>query len=184
MKTLASFLCLISLSAALAQDESFPSGPKAGEKLGEVKVFAFSGPDAGKEVQLFKQATGPALVVFVHQLTRPAFQFMKPVDKFAAELAEDKLQTHFVWLTDDKEKTEEFLKRAQNSLNLQSPVSICLEGKDGPPTYGLNDKVILTVLLSKDNKVVANFAFVDPSGRDSKKVLAAMAKLMGKKPPE
>ena len=182
MKTLASLVCALTLAAAYAQD-SFPSGPPVGEKLSEFKALSFWGPDAGKEVQLLKEGTGPTLVVFVHQLTRPAFQFIRPVDKYAAELAEDKLKTHLVWLTDDKDKTEQFLNRAKNSLKLESPVSICLDGKDGPPAYGLNDKVTLTVLLSKDNKVVANFSLVDPSGRDSEKVKAAMAKLMGKKLP-
>lgn len=184
MRTTAVLIALLSFAAIYAQDESFPSGPKAGEALGEFKVVHFSGPDAGKEAQLYKKSQGPALVVFVHKITRPALQFMKPVDKYASELADDKLQSHFVWLTDDKEETEKFLNRAKNSLNLQSTLSICLDGgKDGPASYGLNDKVTLTVLLSKDGKVVSNFALVDPSGADAGKVLDAMAKLMGKKRP-
>jgi hypothetical protein len=89
------------------------------------------------------------------------------------------------WVTGNKENIENFLKRAENSLSLKSPVSICLEGgKDGPATYGLNDKVQITVLVAKDNKVVANFALTDPNANDSGRVIAAIAKMLGKEPPK
>jgi hypothetical protein len=163
--------------------DSFPSGPPVGDKLGDFKSHAFSGPDAGKEFKLHdKNKASPTLVIFVHKITRPALQFLRPVDKYAAE--NEKLAGHIVWLSEDKDKTEEFLKRAEKSLNLQTPISICLEGKDGPATYGLNDKVTLTVLVAKEGKVVANFALVDPNANDSAKVIAALAKVLGKPAPK
>jgi hypothetical protein len=169
--------------------DSFPSGPQVGDKLGEFKAHAFSGPDAGKELKVIEKTKGdPALIIFMHAqsevgITRPGLQFLRPVDKYAADNA--KLATHIVWVTGDKEKTEGFLKRAENSLNLQSPVSICLDGgKYGPAAYGLNDKVQITVLVAKGNKVVANFALSDPNGNDSKKVIAALARVLGKDPPK
>jgi hypothetical protein len=168
---------------------SFPSGPAAGDKLPDFKAQAYSGGDAGKEFKLFdKVKGGPTLLIFMHGpseigITRPGLQFLRPVDKYVSEL--DKLTTQIVWVTADKEKTEGFLKRAENSLNLKMPISICLEGgKDGPATYGLNDKVQITVLVAKDNKVVANFALTDPNAKDSTKVIAAVAKLLGKAPPK
>ncbi len=170
-------------ASVLAAGDSFPSGPLVGDKLAEFKLHAFSGGDAGKELKfLEKTKGGPTLLVFVHKITRPGLQFLRPVDKYAAE--NENLASHIVWITEDKDKTEEFLKRAQNSLNLQTNVGICLESKDGPPAYGLNDKVTLTVLVAKDNKVVANFALVDPNGKDARKVIEAMAKVLGKDPPK
>jgi hypothetical protein len=167
---------------------SFPSGPAVGDKLAEFKAHAFSGADAGKEFKFLEKTKGaPTLVIFMHAatenaITRPGLQFLRPVDKHAA--ANTKLATQIVWVTGDKEKTEAFLKRAEQSLNLQSPVSICLEGKDGPAAYGLNDKVSITVLIAKEGKVVANFALVDPNAKDSAKVIAAMAKVLGKESPK
>lgn len=181
----------VALLTALLQagGDTFPSGPPAGEKLPDFKAHAFFGPDAGKEFMLHaKTKGGPTLLIFMHApseigITRPGFQFLKPVDAFAAE--QEKLATQIIWVTGDKDNIEKFLKRAENSLGLKSPVGICLEGgKDGPATYGLNDKVQVTVLVAKDNKVVANFAFADPNANDSTRVIAAVAKLLGKDPPK
>jgi hypothetical protein len=171
-------------AAIIAQGDSFPSGPAVGEKLGDFKAHAFSGADAGKEFKFFAKAKGgPTLLVFMHApndigITRPGLQFLKPVDKYAAD--SDKLTTHIIWVSGDKDKTEGYLKRAENSLGLKSPICICLEGKDGPAAYGLNDKVSITVLVAKEGKVVANFALVDPNAKDSAKVIAAVAKVLGK----
>lgn len=163
-----------------------PSGPNPGDKLQEFKVHAFSGPNEGKEFEVIKATkNGPTLLIFVHKITRPALQLLRPVDEYAAK--EEKLAAHIVWLTGDKgdkDKTEEFLKRAKNSLNFQVPQSIALDGKDGPPAYGLNDQVALTVLVAKEGKVVNNFAFTDPNANDGPKVIAAIAKVLGREPPK
>jgi hypothetical protein len=186
MLTTSAFLLSLSLFAG---GDSFPSGPLVGDKLGEFKSHAFSGPDAGKEFKFIEKTKGgPTLLIFMHGssdngITRPGLQFLRPVDKYAAE--NEKLAAHIIWVTGDKEKTEGFLKRAENSLNLQSPIGICLDGgKDGPGAYGLNDKVAITVLVAKDNKVVANFALSDPNGNDSRKVIVALAKVLGKEAPK
>ena len=177
---------LIFTAALYAGD--FPSGPQVGDKLPDFKAHAYFGPDAGKEFKLHDRIKGgPTLLIFMHApdapITRPGFQYLKPVDQYASE--QEKLATHIVWVTGDKDNIEKFLTRAEKSLNLKSPVSICLEGgKDGPATYGLNDKVQITVLLAKDNKVVANFALTDPNAKDAPKVIAAVAKLLGKEPPK
>ena len=176
------FRCTI-LAGLLLAGGDFPSGPQVGDKLPPCKIQAFSGPDAGKEVELLKQIKGaPALVIFVHKITRPALKLMRPIDKAAAELIEaKKLHGQIVWLSENKEKAEEYLKRAKDSLNLQTPIGICLDGKDGPPAYGLNDKVTLTILLIKDAKVVGNFALADPNETDARKVIDAVKKALEKK---
>ncbi|MSQ95639.1 MAG: hypothetical protein EXR98_13910 [Gemmataceae bacterium] len=169
--------------------DSFPSGPQVGDKLPDFKAHAHFGPAAGKKFKVHdKSKGGPTLLIFMHApsdnaITRPGFQFLKLVDKYASE--QEKLATQIVWVTGDKEKVEGWLTKAENSLGLKSPVSICLEGgKDGPATYGLNDKVQITVLVAKDNKVVANFALSDPNGNDSRKVILAVAKVLGKEAPK
>lgn len=181
MVTLLPCLCLF---LPLGDDPVF-SGPQPGEKLTPFKVFRYAGSDAGKETQLLAQSKGePMLLVFVHELTRPAFQLMRPLDLYASKLAKEGFVTHFIWLSADRTKTEETLNRAKKSLNLRSPVSISLDGLEGPGNYGLNRKVALTLLVAKDNKVTANFAIVQPNETDAPKVLAAMAKLLGKEPPK
>jgi len=158
-----------------------PSGPQVGQKLTPFKVLAFSGPDAGKELELLKKDKGPTLLIFVHKITRPALKFLRPVDKFVAELEKGKLHARIVWLSEDKDKAKEFLDRAKNSLNLETPIVISLDGKDGPGAYGLNDQVALTVLIAKGSKVEANFALIDPNANDAPKVIRALGKVTGKK---
>jgi hypothetical protein len=179
---------LVLALALPAGGDSFPSGPQVGDKLPDFKSQAFSGADAGKEFKILaKTKGGPTLLIFMHApgkgITRPGLQFLRPVDTYAA--TQEKLATHIVWISGDKEKIEMFLKRAEDSLALKSPVSICLDGgKDGPATYGLNDKVQITVLVAKNNKVIANFALTDPNAKDSRKVIVAVAKVLGKDPPK
>jgi len=120
-------------------------------------------------------------LIFVHKITRPALKFLRPVDKFVAELEEGKLHARIVWLSEDKDKAKEFLDRAKNSLNLETPIVISLDGKDGPGAYGLNDQVALTVLIAKGSKVEANFALIDPNANDAPKVIRALGKVTGKK---
>lgn len=163
---------------ALAGDPA--SGPQVGDKLPGFKVHAFSGDDKGKEVDVVKKIDGkPTLLIFVHKITRPGLKFLRPVDEHASK--EDKLSAQVVWLGEDKEKTLEFLKRAEMSLGLKTPIGVSLDGKDGPATYGLNDKVTITVLVAKDNKVVANFALVDPNETDAPKVIRTIGKLLKEK---
>lgn len=180
---------LLFVLAALSFAGDLPSGPQVGDKLPDFKAHQHFGPDAGKEFKLHEKIKGgPTLLIFMHApgempITRPGFQFIKPVDKYASE--QEKLSTHIVWVTGNKDNIEKFLTRAEQSLSLKSPVSICLDGgKDGPDTYGLNDKVQITVLVAKDNKVLANFALVDPNAKDQTKVIAAVAKMLGKEPPK
>jgi hypothetical protein len=180
-------LTTLVLTTMLAAGD-FPSGPQVGDKLPDFKTAGFFGPDAGKEYQLHEKIKGgPTLLIFMHApgdaaITRPGFQFLKPVDKYAGE--NEKLATQIVWVG-DKDNIEKFLKRAEGSLSLKSPVSICVDGgKDGPATYGLNDKVQITVLVTKENKVINNFALTDPNAKDVAKVIAAVAKVLGKDPPK
>lgn len=179
MRLIKSLLMLLPGSMLIMSD-SFPSGPQVGQKLTPFKTLAFSGPDAGKEIELCKGAAKqPSLLIFVHRITRPALKMLRPVDKLAADLTPDKLHAQIVWL-DDKDKAKEYLERAKNALNLQTPIAISLDGKDGPPAYGLNDKVTVTVLLARGNKVLANFALVDPNDSDAPKVLRAIEKAVRK----
>ncbi len=156
------------------------SGPKVGEKLGDAKVKGVYEPIEGKELNLLDRAKKePTVVIFVHKLSRPTFQLLKEIDKAAAK--EEGLNATFVWLTDDIGKTDEFLKRAKDSLSFKSAVAISLDGNAGPNGYGLNDQVDVTIVMSKDAKVTANFAFVGPNATSAPKVVAAIRELVGQK---
>ncbi len=174
---------LIGLSPVQSDDPVY-SGPQPGENLATFKVLGFTGPQAGKEFEFLEPLKGaPTLLVFVHELTRPASQLMRPLDLYGSNLAEDGFATHFVWLAADRSAAEDRLRAIQGAIQFKSPISISLDGLEGPGSYGLNRKVALTILVVKENKVVANFAITQPNETDAPKVLEAMAKLVGKSAP-
>lgn len=178
-------LLLFALSVQAADDkEKVFSGPQPGEKLTSFKVQGMFGRWDGKEADPIADAgKAPTLLIFVHEWTRPMLQLARGLDLYGDKWAVDGLKTYFINLTADKSKTEQFLQRAKNSLNLKCAQSISLDGLEGPGNYGLNRKMTTTILVAKDNKVTANFPIVQPNETDTPKVLAAIAKLLGKTEP-
>jgi hypothetical protein len=181
---LSSLIFLGLCTGRITADEPVFSGPQPGEKLTALKVAGVLNEWAGKEVELLGAIKGaPTVLIFVHEWTRQTLQLARPLDHYGTQWAKDKLKTHFIVLSADRAKAEQYLNNAQGSLNLKSPVSISLDGQEGPGNYGLNRKMTVTILLAKDDKVVANFAIVQPNETDAPKVLAAVARLLDKPAP-
>jgi hypothetical protein len=175
--------CLLGAIAARADDPVF-SGPQVGEALTSFRATAFSGPRAGREVELPGEFAGkPTVLVFVHEITRPALQLIRPVDHYAAKWVDAGLNGRIVWLAADPAQAQAYLERARDSLSLRSPVVIAHGGVEGPGNYGLNRNVTLTILAANEGKVTANFAIVQPNETDAPRVLAAVARLVGKPAP-
>lgn len=167
---------LLIAGAACADDEKVFSGPQKGEKLTGFKVLGVYDDLAGKELDFVARADGkPIVFVFVHTLTRPSMAVTRVVTGYAKSHAGKGLHAYVVWLAKDRTEAEQYLKRAAGSLNFPVPVGISLDGVEGPGAYGLNRKVELTVLVAKDNKVVGNFALVQPSVTDTPKIAEVIA---------
>jgi hypothetical protein len=175
--------CSLFASVAFAQDAVF-SGPQPGEKTTGFKALAVTGPDAKKEIDYPTQLKGaPTVIVFVHGIERSIVPLLNVVDQYGFE-KKDTLKTVFVYLTADRVALEQRVPLVAQSLRLQAPNAISLDGAEGPGNYGLNKKCLLTIVMAKDNRVTANFALVQPGIADAPKVIEAMAKLVGDpKPP-
>jgi len=174
------FAILIAAFSFVATSDSFPSGPAVGEKIGDFEIRGVLGEGSGKDRRFEKETKDkPGVLIFVHKLTRPTLRLLRPIDDFVAN--EPKAYAEVVFLAENKEKMEAYLKTAEKSLNLRSPIGISAGGKDGPNGYGLNDQVGITLLVAgADRKVQANFALVDPNETDAKKVLDAIKKAIAK----
>lgn len=165
-------------------DDPVFSGPQPGEKLPPFQLLGVYDDHAGKPFDPIAQADGnPTLLVFVHKLTRPGLGLARGLTHYAKSLNEPKSYAAIVWLDDDKPKAEEYLNRARKSLNIEVPLGISVDGGEGPGAYGLNRNVELTILVAKDNQVVANFALVQPSMSDGVKIAGEFAKTLDKQPP-
>lgn len=173
MLTLLLFLALM----APATDDIF-SGPQKGEKTPPFKVLDMNGPNAGKELDHVSEWKGaPAVICFVHELTRPGAQLIRRLDAYGVQ-NKDALRTLFVSLASDVQEAERRLPPSIKAINWQCLVGISVDGKEGPGAYGLNKEVLLTVIAAKDDKVIGNWAIVSPNETDFPRIQAVLDKLI------
>src|SRR5438046_2219649 len=99
------------LVAAIASESS---GPKLGE---EITPFAMRGvldDEAGKTIDLVKEAAGKPLVVFfLHERTRPSVALARQVLTDAAARKGEGLEAGLVLLMPDVPETEEWINIAR-----------------------------------------------------------------------
>lgn len=161
------------------------SGPQVGEKVVGFRVRELLGPRAGMTRDMVAEANGQALVLFfLHEVTRPSVGLARQVLTYAASLKDEPLYAGLVLLSSDATATEQWVERARGALPTGVPITVSLDGKEGPGSYGLNRNVAVTVLVVKENRVTANFALVQPSlNVDGPKIAAAIAAAVGRPAP-
>ena len=170
-----------SVTAVWAQDAVF-SGPQVGEKSPAFKAVGIWGPQAGKEHQV-NPTSGAHAVIFVHQIERSIVPLLGVIDQYCGE-KKTQITGQVVFLSDDRVAAEQRLPLTSRAIRLQAPAALSLDGIEGPGAYGLNKKCMMTIVLSRDNKVAANFALTQPGIVDAPKVISAIAALIGDpKPP-
>lgn len=178
--------CLLIGAAAIsvaAPAERVFSGPQPGEKTTSFKSLELRGSTAGQERDLIAEHKGaPTAIVFVHGVERSMGPLLGVVDEYGKGRAA-KLKTEFVFLSADRLASQQRLPVVAQSLKLVAPISISVDGAEGPGNYGLNKECLLTIVVAKDNNVTANFALVQPGIADAPKILAALAKVIGDENP-
>ena len=166
--------CLFFPTALHAQTSS---GPSTGSKIEPLKVFAVTGDNAGEEFDFAaKHAGKPAAFLFVQadKFDRPIGRFLKVLDQ---ELSKDRsdVPAIAIWLTDDVEKSKEYLTRAQMSINLHHIALAVYPGdKNGPQGWAINTGAHLSVILANDNRVISTFGFRSVNDLDVPNVLAKL----------
>lgn len=168
----------LAATSAAPADKVF-SGPQPGEKTTAFKALELRGATAGQERDLIAQHQGvPTALVFVHGIERSMAPLLGLIDEYGKARAA-KLKTEFVFLSADRLASQQRLPLVAQSLKLAAPISLSVDGAEGPGNYGLNKECLLTIVVAKENKVTANFALVQPGIADAPKVLAALAKVIG-----
>lgn len=168
---------------AFPQDSSSEvfSGPQVGETLPGFSMTVALGGKPGTEVDFVTAADDSAVVVvFIHQLTRPGFALANAVMKYCHDVKGEKLHQGICFLSQDPSQAQTQIDRAKRYFPKETYVGYSMEGIEGPGAYGLNRNVQVTVLVSKQKQVLANFALVQPGVHaDGPKILAAIAKAVG-----
>lgn len=166
------------------QTDDVFSGPQVGETLPGFEMKVSLGGEPGTSVNFVKDvADDPIVVVFVHQLTRPAFALANAVMKYCGDVSQDRqIARGICFLSQDPTKAQTQIDRAKKYFPKKTLVGYSTEGIEGPGSYGLNRNVQVTILVAKEKSVVANFALVQPGVHaDGPKVLAAIAKTIDAK---
>ena len=179
MKIPLAIILMVAASLVAADKEKVFSGPQKGEKATPFEVRSLTAKGPGEKRDPIKAAAGrPVVLVFLHGLERSMVPLMRVVDQYGAD-QKAKLNTEFIFLTDDPIRGDQSLPRVINSLKTRARTGYSVDGIEGPGNYGLNKECLMTIVLAKEGRVTANFALVQPGIADAPGIIAAMARLAG-----
>src|SRR5581483_9132507 len=94
------FTCLLLLTLGFAgADDKILSGPQVGERLTSFKVRVVSDDPQDQDFDFILSANGrPTLLIFMHNISRPAASLARALSTYAHERAKDGLKAYVVWL--------------------------------------------------------------------------------------
>jgi hypothetical protein len=170
-------LTVLAASSGLAQ-----SKPTVGAEAKPFKAFGMTGQFTGKQVEL---ATGPVahsqlyLFVAADRWDRPTARYLKVVDSAVLKGIEGvkAIDVYAVWLTNDAQKSKDYLPKAQQSLQFgQTSLAVFEGAKQGPAGWDLDADAHLTAVLVRDGKVVESFAYGSTNETDVPSLIDAIKK--------
>jgi hypothetical protein len=176
-RTFVTPLLLLIPYTALAQD--VPSGPDKSAIVPALKVFDATGEHKDKTVDYAAERKDKPtiyLLIRADKFDRPMNRFMKELDKLVKK---DFADTYVVavWLTEDAEKTKEFLPRVQQSVQYEATVLTYFAGdKAGPKDWNVNLDAHLTAVVAAKQKVAATFGYKSINESDVPGVRDALKK--------
>jgi hypothetical protein len=172
-------LVAVSFLACAAAGQDVDSGPEIDKKVPDLKVFDATGSKHGKEVDYAAERKDkPTVYVFIQadKWDRPMARFLKKLDENLMQESEEAYVVA-VWLTDDVDKTKEYLPRAQQSLKFQNTALTCFTGeKMGPKDWGINADAHLTAVVACKGRAMKKFGYRSINETDAPAVREALKK--------
>jgi hypothetical protein len=153
------------------------SGPKEGEKVAKLTVYAVTGEPKDREVDYADlRKDKPTVYVFVSakDFDRPMFRFLKKLDE---DLGDDGLVVA-VWLTDDADKSKEYLPKIAQYF--QRAALTVFSGTAGPKDWAINPDAHLTAVVAHEGKVVKSFGYRSLNETDVPEVVQTLKKAIKK----
>ena len=164
-------MMLVFASPAFADDAS---GPKEGDKAAELKVYAVTGEAKEKDVNYTElRKDKPTVYVFVQadKWDRPMFRFVKTLD----EKLGDAGQVVAVWLTEDVDKSKEYLPKISSYFS-NAALTVFPGEKAGPKDWGINIDAHLTAVVVSGGKVAKSFGYQSLNETDADAVAQVLKK--------
>jgi hypothetical protein len=158
------------------------SGPEKDAKVPALKVYACTGDDKEKTLDLAgarKDKPTIYLLIAADKFDRPMNRFMKELDGKLADYED--VHAVAVWLTEDEKKTKEFLPKVQMSVKYDNTTLSAFDGKDGPKDWNVNSDAHITVIVAAKGKVSAKFGYKSINDTEVPGVEKALAKVAKKK---
>jgi len=136
------------------------SGPQPNQRPGPYSALVSVGKERGTQhCYICESANKPVIIVFARTHTDMLGKLVKKFDGAVKEHKTAELRSWVTFLADDQTKLDpQIVKWADKHAISNVPCAV-FEDTVGPPTYLLAKEADVTVLLSVNQKVVANYAF-------------------------
>jgi hypothetical protein len=148
--------------AAVAEKQAgkkLTSGPQVGEDLGgPFHPLNVTGKKAGEKHCLYcENGDRPVAMIFARETSPGLTKLIKKLDGCCAKNKGCQMASFVVFCNDDK-ALESKLKKCAKDNDLKTVV-LAIDNPAGPEKYNVNKDADVTVVLYKERKVKANFAF-------------------------
>jgi hypothetical protein len=155
-------ICILfaSLATPASAQMGLRSGLQPGQRPGPYTSIVCSGPQRGTlHCFICETADKPAVIIFARSLSDPLGKLASKLDRAVSEHKAAELRAWITFLAADQTSLDAQvvqwgLKHAVGSV----PLGV-FEDVVGPPTYRIAREADVTVLLSVQQKVVANYTF-------------------------
>ena len=169
---LAAMIAAMGVRAAVAAD--LQSGPEPGSAAPALKVLAATGDKAGQEVDFPAERKDKVTVyafVQADQFDRPMARLLKKVDTDLADKADAAVVA--VWLTEDVDKSRDYLPKAQQSLQFSRTTLAVHRGKETPAGWNIDIAARCSMVVVRDGKVAARFGWNSVNETEAPPVIKA-----------
>jgi hypothetical protein len=158
MKRMLAVLALLACISMAAADPC-KSGSQPNQRPGPYSALVCVGKERGTQHCYICEAENrPLIIVFARTLSEPLGKLVKQLDGAVKEHKTAELRSWVTVLADDQTKMDPQIVQWAQKYAVTLPCAV-FEDTVGPPTYLLAKEADVTVLLSVNRKVVANFAF-------------------------
>lgn len=167
------FCLLVVTSVVKAAD----SGPSPDTAVTPFSSFALTGDVTNESVDFVaRRGALPTLYCFIpgDRWGRPTARLLRKLDESVSAAANDGAIVA-VWLTDDPASAREYLPKVQQSLQLtRTALTVYEANSSGPPEWGINTDVDVTIVAVREGRVRKSFALSSPNETLADEVLAAL----------
>jgi len=166
---------LVVVWGSLAGAADLKSGPQPGDKVpGPFEPFNVNGDDAGRKQCLYcKHGDSPVAAVFARTADDANLQRLLAVLDIAADKNQKvEMGAFAVYLSDDAKLADALKQQCDKAKYKQ--IVLAIDSPEGPPRYRIEKDADVTVILYRDRKVAANFAFAKGklTSKDVDRILA------------